>query len=921
MNWFSRRPHIDAENVIGNFVGGDVHGTLIQQFIQGAPPNEPSLPWRELPTEFDPFRFLSWRTRLAPIVGRDAALDSLAEWAQRSGAVKVRLLTGGGGAGKSRLAAEVAARLRDKKWSAGFVALDKPAILPVPKEGLLWIVDYPEENRTATRQFLSALAQLEEPAAKIRLLLLSRRSVDWWQSDIDAAHAADICDTQATKIANLSEDETVTLYRLSYDRVIEHLGLKRADFDEQAIRSWRARQPELHGLPLITMAAAIHSAVEGNAFPSLEGGEIVQALVRRERFRMDNLGRNAGFGNAGLSRIIGLAAIPGIFLPDDLRHFADTKLEMGIPGAERIIDSLSGAPWWESQSLPGLTPDVLAAELLLEILSDRPDKAGVWLCAAIERSSAQWVSRVERLAYDVKRVRGPKENRISEWLAEIGDMPEPPFDKLQPVLLEPSHRATLRLAVRVAKFFANNTEGDEQARTTWLQNGSHILARANDRQGALAMIEQAVNVNRKLAGDGSSESLLRLASSLNSYSNRLSEAGHWKKAVNASRKAIEIFSKALAEDLASDEKALDLANALNNYAAHTAAVGEVSESVESIESAVQLYRQIGKAGRRNIEPELANALHNLGQLLPEEALTPKREAVEEAIGILERLAEENPVRFEPQLAGFLKTLSNLKSQAGDEAGARQAAEQGLRVLERLAIEEPGRFDSDLAIAYETFSFRLSAQSERTAAVEASEKAVAIWRLMAEQNPGRSLPDLARSLDHLSNHARGEQAGKALAANEEAVTCWRKAAAEYPQRFEPDLARSLNNLSNLRGATGDREGGYAAAKEAHEVIRPLAEKDPDRFNYELASVLMTLHNRLVEMENGWPFAMMAISEAVDILRKLAVKNQKSFDGDLAKALVRFGSLLDATGDPRRDAVLQEAGDILKRIVDRENGAAA
>ena len=581
MNWFSRR-QIDAENVIGNFVGGDVYGTLIQQFIQGAPPNEPSLPWRALPTEFDPFRFLSWRTRLAPLVGREAALDSLTGWAQRSGSVKVRFLTGGGGAGKSRLAAELAARLRDKKWSAGFVALDKPAILPVPEEGLLWILDYPEENRTATCGFLSALAQLEQPAATIRLLLLSRRSAHWWQSDIDAAHAADICDTQATKIAALSEDETVNLYRLSYDRVIEHLGLKRADFDEQAIRSWRAKQPELHGLPLITMAAAIHSAVEENAFPSLEGGEIVQALVRRERSRMDNLGRNAGFGDAGLSRVIGLAAIPGVLLPDDLRDFADPKLEMGIPAVERIIDSLSPVPWWEGQSLPGLTPDVLAAELLLEILSDRPDKASAWLCAAMERSTAQWVSRVERLAYDIRRLRGPKENRISEWLAEIGGMPEPPLDALQPLLLEPSHRATLKLAVRVAKLFASNTDGDQQARATWLQNGSNILARANDTEGALAMIEQAVNVNRALASDGSSESLLKLASSLNNYSNRLSEAGQRKEAVNASWEAIEILSKAVAEDFASDQKALDLANALNNYAAHAADIGEKSESVESI---------------------------------------------------------------------------------------------------------------------------------------------------------------------------------------------------------------------------------------------------------------------------------------------------------------------------------------------------
>jgi hypothetical protein len=153
----------------------------------------------------------------------------------------------------------------------------------------------------------------------------------------------------------------------------------------------------------------------------------------------------------------------------------------------------------------------------------------------------------------------------------------------------------------------------------------------------------------------------------------------------------------------------------------------------------------------------------------------------------------------------------------------------------------------------------------------------------------------------------------LASNEEAVDLWRELAKEHPQRFKPHLARSLNNLSNLKSANGDKDGGLAAAKEAHETIRPLADEDPARFSYELAVTLMTLHNRLVELPNGWPFAMTAISEAVDIFRRLAQQNPPAFEPQLAQALARYSVLLDATGDSRRDSVMQEAGEIFKRIL--------
>jgi hypothetical protein len=74
---------------------------------------EPFLPWRELPDDPDAvFALLSWHARLAPLTGREKDKDTLLRWARQGRNARIRLLSGPGGVGKSRLAAEVAEALR-----------------------------------------------------------------------------------------------------------------------------------------------------------------------------------------------------------------------------------------------------------------------------------------------------------------------------------------------------------------------------------------------------------------------------------------------------------------------------------------------------------------------------------------------------------------------------------------------------------------------------------------------------------------------------------------------------------------------------------------------------------------------------------------------------------------------------------------
>ncbi|MGA2045193.1 MAG: hypothetical protein ABSG83_17705, partial [Roseiarcus sp.] len=135
----------------------------------------------------DLFRALRWDYSLAETFhGREPELNQILRWAEGGGlAASARLLSGPGGAGKTRLGAEAARRLAAAGWTAGFVPADfrdRPFRIAAGK-GLFLILDYPEERGDDTRWLIRLLADLVEAPCKIRVLLLSRRGFDAWEQE------------------------------------------------------------------------------------------------------------------------------------------------------------------------------------------------------------------------------------------------------------------------------------------------------------------------------------------------------------------------------------------------------------------------------------------------------------------------------------------------------------------------------------------------------------------------------------------------------------------------------------------------------------------------------------------------------------------------------------------------------------------
>jgi Tetratricopeptide repeat len=807
-SWFTKRwsgNRFSGRDVAGIAVIGDVSGIVVQNIGTGPPPEQPSLPWRDLSTVSSPpgelaiFNLLTWRSRLAEtLVGREADRAELIAWAADPRPIAIRVLTGPGGAGKSRLAAEVATSLRDEKWSAGLISLEKASSLPLARRGLFVIIDYPEAHRAAVATLLRGAGALEKPQAKIRLLLVSRQPLARWFDEIIAARASELCDSQESAVGPLDAVATCTLTRLAATRLSELSGAPSPMLDDTTIAASHARNPMLHGLPLFATAAAVHSVLDRVATFELAGEDIVRALVRRERMRLDQAGQNAGWGAEAASRLHGLAAIRDGLDALTVRRLATREFETGLPQPDRVVDAIRSQGWWVADRVPAPSPDIVAAELLYQILVDRPDRASDWLAVALADRASFQVERLGRLAHDMAALHGPTSNVLSNFLIQAITHDPTKADLWCAILFAEGLPFRLaELAAKVAYTLLAQSSFDEIQRARLLNHLSRQLIAIGDSAEALAAIREAVDIHRQLAKANPARFEPDLASSLNVLSAALTEAGDRAGALATIREAVDLHRRLAKADPARFEP--DLAGFLYNLSRELGETADAAGAFATIREAVDLHRRLAKANPARFEPYLAGSLNNLSTALADtggfaSALAVIREAVE----IRRRLAKANPARFEFDLGSSLNNLSNRLSEIGDPDDALAVIREAVEIRRRLAKANPARFEPDLALSLNNLANRLGKTRDRAGALAAMYQVVDIDRGLAKANPTRFEPDLARTLNNLSGRLSeiGDRAG-ALAVMQEAVDLYRRLAKTNPARFEPDLARTLHNQEVLR----------------------------------------------------------------------------------------------------------------------------
>ncbi|WP_194963268.1 tetratricopeptide repeat protein, partial [Streptomyces violaceus] len=412
-----------------------------------------------------------------------------------------------------------------------------------------------------------------------------------------------------------------------------------------------------------------------------------------------------------------------------------------------------------------------------------------------------------------------------------------------------------------------------------LRRTSHRQAATGDRRAALASITEAVEIRRALAQASPADHLPDLAVSLNNLSVHQGETGDRQAALASITEAVEI-RRALAQ--AGPAAYLpDLADSLNNLSVQQSETGDRRAALASITEAVDYYRTLAQAGSAAYLPDLAMSLNNLSI---QQGGTGDRQAalasITEAVEIRRALAQASPAAYLPGLAGSLNNLSGWQGETGDRQAALASITEAADHYRTLAQASPAAYLPDLAMSLNNLSIQQGGTGDRQAALASITEAADHYRRLAQASPAAYLPGLAGSLNNLSvRQSEAGDRGAALASITEAVDYYRSLAQDSPGAYLPDLAGSLNSLSNRQSETGDRGAALASITEAVDLYRTLAQAGPAAYLPDLAMSLNNLSNRQSEAGDRGA-ALASITEAVDYYRRLAQASPAAYLPDLA-----------------------------------------
>jgi tetratricopeptide (TPR) repeat protein len=655
-------------------------------------------------------RLLDPRRELVGFVGRDEELASLMAWYQDGEAGRLRLVTGPGGVGKTRLAVELAERVKKLGWKSERIADGQEAaaiglLRAVTGSRALLVVDY-AETRVGLKQMLAALAS--DQGQGVRVLLLARSAGDWWDQlgvgepavwDLVQSASEQQLSLSPVVAADVSDAEVIELAVRSFAR---ELGLPERTVEIYGDSGTGQRR-------ILDLHAAALVAVLGDAAPGtvrVDIRTVLGELLRHEQHFWYDSARAHGLrdGQDGttsrvLRQIVAAACLLGAATQDEARV---------LPGrAPGMRPSVKITEWLRALYPPdpgqadwigSVQPDRLAELHVLEELDASPEFSRACLTSLDDRQALRAVTLLARASSDYVEA----EDLLSQTLPAVADLiagTQAPVETLMAifnaipyptVVLAP---AAATLGQRIASRLPAGTE--PAVRAYWLSNLGLRLAELARPAEALAATQEAVTVYRELAAADTDRYRPDLAATLNNLSVRLSQLGRPAEALRAVEEAAAIRRELAAAD--TDRYRPDLAATLNNLSVRLSELGRLAEALAAAREAVAIRRELAAASPDRYRPDLATSLSNLGISLselgrPAEALP----ATEETVTVYRELAAASPDRYRPDLAAALNNLSVRFSELGRPAEALPAIEETVTIHRELVAASPGRYRPDLA---------------------------------------------------------------------------------------------------------------------------------------------------------------------------------------------------------------------------------
>jgi tetratricopeptide (TPR) repeat protein len=616
-------------------------------------------------------RQLAWRSAVVPVAvkgrarvarpggepepepadPRERAIASMVSWCHQ-GDRPIWLVEGLAGAGKTRLATDVADRLVAQRWPCGWArpGLGAYAVTAAARNGrhALLLVD-DAETRADMFELLSAVANDGRPLS-VRVIVIARDFGAWW-TDL---------------LARLSPAEQEIL---AAGRTVMGGGTVTAPSPRAlALREVRVGATDPRGRAVTTLAMAD----PGTPAILLRQAAVVVALSTR-------------VGQLGPAEM--RAALRDLF-EEETGYWRRTSAEVMAPG----------------QPIPALRSALVTAAITdLDGLSDaatvlrRVPALAVGAADRLARLAAWWHGLYVRVGES--QVPTP---RLPAWLADrLPDGTDSTGISWTVATLDAERRATstlARMAIDAHRDVwptnANASVNSEQDNLVARQNLRRAVNAAGPVDEALAWLTQELELDqseldalgeaiayptrslgrtaivltrRLLDNSGAEDDQAILTMGLGA---RYSEVGRWEDARRHTEAAVTILRKLAGYDR--DQHLPDLAAAVFNLASCLAQLGARDDALDASYEAVALHRELIESDRDAHLPALARALTNLSACLSRSGRGPAAlGAAGQAVAIYRDLIELHPDAYRAELAAAEHNWRICRSSMGTPIAGRR----------------------------------------------------------------------------------------------------------------------------------------------------------------------------------------------------------------------------------------------------------
>ncbi|OLZ62768.1 hypothetical protein AV521_40770 [Streptomyces sp. IMTB 2501] len=793
------------------------HGVLKPPYSPLPPPGQ----WSEAD-------LLQARYDVVPFCGdeRKRERDQLTEWCRQPGKIRMRLLSGGGAVGKTRLAREVCRVMGAEGWVAGIVdplRVDFRQVCALDEKRLL-VVDDADAHVGQLEALLAEVDRQSDRPHRLRILAVGHSGGPWWQairrrheSLVDSGDPPPLI-TPAQRSRKDVYNAAVEAFQIWYqqkefwyqqkaqgDATGEGKAASSGDEVPTGIRDnfpapdFGSRDFESYLLILIQ--ALVDARAKMDKSPAISTAPTLRSRVEAlldyaidvERQRWQEAARSAGLPDDAvlLERVVAIASMAVAAGPADGTGETDGRGETEASRRLKLVPDLTDEPEWRRRAfarwqhtqftgegyLHPLQPLRLAERVGARMLVAFPELAsqlldvegggpGIPYCPVDQ--SHQVLNVLQLLQVTAE---GEGENHRTS-----ADIPgtSSHIQKARGVLentLRAHATPLLRLVKKVAK---NDEDGTAQAIGASLAAALNTILQKGEAQAIAAEVLTELD-------ESCPDVLLELATAI---------AEH----------AVAYYQRDDAPH--TDEKTVGLATALQRWSLYLANSGFRNRACEIAYEAVYAHRALAqttssperKRGLAEAHSDLADRLDEVGRF--EEAHDQARDAVR----LFDELYQESPPQVDAfRLAKGLCTYATAANDIGRHREALQAATRAYKVTQRLpkvTEAEEDEIKGKQAFALRALAWQLGKNGSKDEALSTAKDACAKYSYLFSRSPGRWRRHYALALSICgSQHEAKAEWNDSIKLHEEAVDIhYKTLEQQYREAVRPHHANALRHLA-------------------------------------------------------------------------------------------------------------------------------